>query len=191
MNEKNSESGDLNAETVEKILDIRGKLQTALAQVTLALTSTPRYRHQSIMDLTWMVLEPLARDRIAIATPKQDDANPLLKDSMAGVAIWATVSEEVDARIREQIRAGVFPIRMRPEDWTSGDQAWLLDVIAPSRKASSAVLQNFGRFVGKSSLRIHPIVARAVEPGLLEQIGLKSDASKDEPSDKDVSEPVD
>ena len=44
-----------------------------------------------------MVLEPLIRDRIAIAYPPKDDKNPL-----ADMVIWASVSEEVDVKIREQ-----------------------------------------------------------------------------------------
>lgn len=59
--------------------------------------------------------EPLIRDRIAIAYPPKDDDKPL--SDMAGMAIWASVSEGVDAKIREQIKAGVFPVRLNADDW--------------------------------------------------------------------------
>jgi hemolysin-activating ACP:hemolysin acyltransferase len=51
----------------------------------------------------------------------------------------------VDAKITEQVKAGVFPVRLANEDWTSGDKVWLLDVIAGDRKAATAVLANFRR----------------------------------------------
>lgn len=66
-------------------------------------------------------------------------------------------------QIREQIKAGVFPIRFKPEEWMTGDQkrslAWLLDVIAPSQKLASTVLANFSQVVKEGDVRIHPIVA--------------------------------
>ncbi len=36
-----------------------------------------------------------------------------------------------------------YPIRLKPEDWTGGETAWLLDVIAPSQRVATAVLKNF------------------------------------------------
>lgn len=86
------------------------------------------------------IIEPLLRDRVAIAFAKnesdQRDANP----APVGVAIWASVSEEVDAKINEQVKAGVFPTRLAQDEWTSGETLWLLDILAPNRKAASAVI---------------------------------------------------
>jgi cobalamin biosynthesis protein CbiD len=45
-------------------------------------------------------------DRIALAYPGNKGGQDF--DDISGVAIWASVSEEVDARIRDQIRAGTF-----------------------------------------------------------------------------------
>lgn len=44
-----------------------------------------------------------------------------------------------DAKIAEQTKTGVFPIRLKPDDWTSGEIVWLLDVIAPSREMATTV----------------------------------------------------
>jgi hemolysin-activating ACP:hemolysin acyltransferase len=65
----------------------------------------------------------------------------------ADVATWASVIEEVNARIREQIKAGVFPVRLKADEWTSGAINWLLDVIAPDRKSTASVIANFSRVV--------------------------------------------
>lgn len=121
----------------------------------------PRYRHQTIADLHHLVLEPLIRDRVAIAHPARQDRAALI--DITGVAIWPSLSDEVDAKIREQIKAGVFPIRLKPEDWTSGSNNWLLDVIAPDRKATGQVITNFGRVVKGGDLRLHPVVAGLVD----------------------------
>ena len=64
--------------------------------------------------------------------------------------------------IREQIKAGAFPVRLKPDDWTSGEITWLLDVIAPSQKLATDVLLNFRKVLKTGSdVRIHPVVATA------------------------------
>jgi cytolysin-activating lysine-acyltransferase len=106
-------------------------------------------------DLTQRVAEPLIRDRIAIARPTKEE--PGMLTDIAGFAIWASVSEEVDAKIRDQIKAGTFPIRLKPEDWQSGSINWLLDgeahaaigsrraPNAPDRKTAGRVIANFAK----------------------------------------------
>ena len=97
----------------------------------------------------------------------------------------ASVSDAVDAKIREQLEGGAFPIRLKPEEWNCGDKVWLFDVIAPSQKMASAVLANFKQVVAPlaagspqgsrqgqaNEVRIHPIVARQVDPELLKKMG--------------------
>ncbi len=66
------------------------------------------------------------------------------------------MSDEVDAKIREQIKAGAFPAPLKAEDWDSGDIAWLLDVIAPTKEQARAVVKNFGQVVKDGKLYVHP-----------------------------------
>nr|WP_221231013.1 toxin-activating lysine-acyltransferase [Sphingobium subterraneum] len=87
--------------------------------------------------------------------------------------IVVMVSAEVDAKIREQIKGGVFPIRLASDDWASGEALWLLDVIAPPRKVATAVLANFSQIAKGRPVAIHPVVARSVEPELLEKMKVR------------------
>ena len=160
---------------IEKIKGVRAKVHESFGQVALAMTATPRYRHLSIADLRHLLLEPLIRDRVAIASTAQD---PTKLDAPVGVAIWASVSEEVDAKLREQIKAGVFPARLQPEDWTSGSINWLLDVIAPNQKSATAVLANFKQVAKEGELRVHPLVARLVDAELLKQMARRPTAAQ-------------
>ncbi len=168
--EKESAKKKLDPEMVEKISAIRTRIHSTFGQVVIAMTAVPRYRHQSVADLTHMVMEPLIRDRVAIASPKTTDENPA-PATLAGIAIWASVSEDVNSKIQEQIKSGTFPIRLKADDWTSGDITWLLDVIAPSQKLSTAVLANFRQVVKEGQVRIHPLVAKMVDPELLKKMG--------------------
>ena len=116
---------------------------------------------------------------MVVATHKADDATAALDigalDNVAGIAIWASVSTEVDARIRAQVKARVFPVKLNPEDWTSGstdggDHAWLLDVIAPTPKLASMVTASFSRLVKTGELNVHPVAARQVDADMLRKL---------------------
>lgn len=167
-------AAQLDPEILKKVAQLRLQVRESFGKVVMAMMMLPRYRHQSVADLQHLVLEPLIRDRIAIAHSAQSD--PELSD-IAGLAIWASVSEEVDAHIREQVRAGVFPVRLKSEDWNSGSINWLLDVIAPDARSTAGVIANFRQVVKEGSLRLHPIVTRLVDPETLKKMGAEKMAT--------------
>jgi len=152
-----------------RIAELRNRVQLNTGQVVLAMMNLPRYRHQTLGDLTHLVLDPMMRDRLAIAR-RTVEGKPQGEDDVAGIAIWASVSEAVDAKIMEQVKAGLFPVRLANEDWASGDKVWLLDVIAGDRKAATSVLTNFRQLSGERAVKIHPIVARMIDPDVLEKL---------------------
>jgi cytolysin-activating lysine-acyltransferase len=159
----------IDPEVLKKIAAVRSHVRESFGKTVMAMMMLPRYRNQSIGDLQNLVLEPLIRDRIALAYPGNKGEKDF--DDISGVAIWASVSEEVDARIRDQIRGGTFPIRMKAEDWNSGTINWLLDVIAPDEKKTASVIANFKQVVKEGSLRLHPIITRLVDAETLKKMG--------------------
>jgi len=156
-------------ELVEKIAAVRSQVRESFGKVVMAMMMMPRYRHQTLGDLQHLVLEPLIRDRIAIAYPGDKDA--AAGADIVGLAIWASVSEAVDAAIRDQIRAGTFPLRLKPDDWNSGSINWLIDVIAPDQKTTARVIANFKQVVKQGSLRLHPLISRLVDEETLKKMG--------------------
>lgn len=170
QNENDPTAPELDAAMLKQISDVRSKVHETFGHVALTMTALPRYKNLSISDLGPLLLEPLIRDRVAIASqkPSEDEKQGL---NQSGVAIWASVSEEVDAKIREQVKAGVFPVRMRPEDWVSGDINWLFDVIAPNQKMATSVIANFKQVVGENDVRFHPLVTRLIDPEVLKKMG--------------------
>lgn len=167
--EDSQEPQPLDPALIAQITAFRTKIQASVGEVVLAMLNLPRYRHQSLADIMHLVVEPLMKDRIALARSGGEGKI----EETAGIAIWANVSDEVDAKIREQIEAGVFPIRLKADDWNSGDTHWLLDVIAPSQKVATAVLANFKQVVKDKSIRIHPVVSQLVDREVLEQMRTK------------------
>jgi hemolysin-activating ACP:hemolysin acyltransferase len=163
---------------LEKITAFRTRMQAGIGEVVLALFNLPRYRSQTIGDLMHLVIEPMLHDRIAIAKSPASEGKP---EQTLGFALWASVSEEVDGRIREQIAARSFPIRLKAEDWASGDIHWLLDVIAPNSKIATSVLANFRQVVKDKPIRIHPLVTQLVDKDVLEKMRVRT---PEEPADK-------
>lgn len=159
----------LDPELLSQITAFRTRIQASVGEVVLAMLNLPRYRNQTLADVMHLVVEPMIRDRIAIAKSGGDGK----LEETAGIAIWASVSDEVDAKIREQIQARVFPVRLKAEDWNSGDTHWLLDVIAPSQKVATAVLANFKQVVKDKPVRIHPIVSQLVDPAVLDKMKVR------------------
>lgn len=159
---------------LEKIGTLRAQVRESFGKVVMALMGLPRYRHQTLADLHPLVLEPLIRDRIA--HPANTERSALV--DISGFAIWASVSEEVDAKIRELIKTGTWPIRLKAEDWTSGDINWLFDVVAPDRAMAGRVIANFRQVVKEGELRMHPQIVGLIEKEMLEKIKPPADPSQ-------------
>jgi cytolysin-activating lysine-acyltransferase len=187
-----------------QIAETGKRIPSTLGQVVLPMAALPRYQVLSLIDLKAiapnldqnapLIRAPLEQASLIVATHKKDDDAPPFDaskmeigalDNVAGIAIWASVSTEVDARIRDQVKARVFPVKLKPEDWTSGStdggdhaplvQVGLLDVIAPSStnkspKLASMVLASFSRLVKSGELNVHPVAARQVDADMLRKL---------------------
>ncbi|MEL7469553.1 MAG: toxin-activating lysine-acyltransferase [Pseudomonadota bacterium] len=174
------QTAQIDPEIAKKITQLRSTIRENFGKVAMAMMMVPRYRAQTLADLNHLLLDPMLQDRIAIAYPgKADDKSG---PDMTGFAIWASVSEEVDTKVREQVANGVFPVRLKPEEWNSGEINWLLDVIAPDRKTTATVIANFRQVVKGGELRLHPVVARMVEPEVLEKMGARKTSNAEEPT---------
>ena len=113
---------------------------------------------------------PTPEMRAGIAKPRQAIQLGMGQETVAGIALWATVSDAVDARITEQIKAGIFPVRLSPEDWASGETVWLLDVVAADRRQATSVLANFRQVAGGRAVKIAPLVMRLIDPEVVAKL---------------------
>jgi cytolysin-activating lysine-acyltransferase len=143
---------------LQRVQSVKVSVQAAFGQAVLALSSVPRYRHQALSDLSHLVVDPLAHDCIAIVAPIEQAVI-----DVPTIVIWASVSAGVEGKLQEQIEAGVFPVRLKAEEWKSGDSVWLLDVISPSRKGATLALAQFKKIANAERFKSHPIIAHLVE----------------------------
>ncbi|MGY0793133.1 toxin-activating lysine-acyltransferase [Azospirillum argentinense] len=87
-----------------------------LGEIVRLLTQSPTHRHQFLADLEWSVMPALMLRQIHLFRSK---------GRVVGVALWATVSDEVDARLSSG------STRLAPYEWKSGEILWLVDIVAP------------------------------------------------------------
>ena len=66
----------------------------------------------------------------------------------------------------------MFPVRLKPDEWTSGKINWLLDLVAPSPQLATAVIANFKQVVKGGELRIHPLVSSLLDGETLRKMGV-------------------
>jgi len=98
----------------------------AFTQIIGVLMRSEHYKHYSLADLEWLVVPPMlaGQFRIGEVKPKTGGSAPV------AVVLWARVSADVDKRLTE---TGNAPIRLRPDEWTSGDILWLVHAAGQPR----------------------------------------------------------
>ena len=117
----------------------------AFGEVTSILMRSVNHRGLRLADLEWLVVPAVLTRQFSIAKAKpQNDANAA--GVPVGVAFWARVSDEVDQQL-----ATDGNVRLKPADWASGENYWLLEIVAP-QKVANAMLEELKRtaFAGKS-----------------------------------------
>lgn len=159
----------------DDVARIQKEVQSGIGRLAVAMAGLPRYRTQQLSDLPRLILDPLVRDRILATTLKRKPNGDEPQDeeqleATAGFAIWASVSDAVNTKIQDQVKSRVFPTILKPDEWTSGETIWLLDVIAPTKQLAQAVLKNFATIAKDKSVSVHPIVAESVGKDMIEQM---------------------
>ena len=111
-----------------------------LGEIVWIYSQSPTHKHFAIGDLEWMMMPALALEQYRVF---RGDKTPV------GVALWAYLSDEAEQKLDSG--AG----RLRPDEWKSGDNLWLVDMIAPfatpDNKQVEAMLADLikGPFAGK------------------------------------------
>ena len=91
-------------------------ISNVLGEIVWLMARSVNHRYLFISDLEWIVMQPVALAQYRLFYSK---------DHPVGVALWASVNEEVEGRLKKGIT------KMSPQDWNSGDRFWLIDLIAP------------------------------------------------------------
>lgn len=91
-----------------------------LGEMTWLLSQSPLHRGLRIADLEWLVMPVLVNRQFYLF---RDGERPV------GLALWARCNAAAAAKLE---RGLVEPgNQLTLEDWTSGDEVWLVDLVAP------------------------------------------------------------
>ncbi|MGI9381733.1 MAG: toxin-activating lysine-acyltransferase [Methyloligellaceae bacterium] len=115
-------------------------LAAAFGEIVSVLMRSPHYKHYSLTDLEWLVVPPLLNNQFSLAEAHNKEGGFA---APVGVALWASVSEEVDQKLAEGLDR---PVRLRPDEWRSGDILWMVDAVGAPQTVN-ALLERLGSTV--------------------------------------------
>jgi cytolysin-activating lysine-acyltransferase len=93
-------------------------------EIVWLMSQSAAHKHFAIADLEWMVMPAVLLNQYCLF---HDQARPV------GAALWAFLSEEAEAKL------SLNPVRLRPDEWKSGDRCWLLELTALAATADNGL----------------------------------------------------
>ena len=100
----------------------------SFSDVVTILMRTEPFRDVPLKDLSWLVVPAVAHRQFAIAHATKKDEETAKEQSgppmPVGLVMWAQVSDEVDRRLRGDLKTPV--VKLEPGDWNSGEIAWIM-----------------------------------------------------------------
>lgn len=91
----------------------------AFSGIVTLLMRSPADRHHSLADLEWLVIPAIARGQYVLGEAQSKESGAV---TAIGAVLWALVSEEVDKRLSDLSA----PLRLKPNEWRSGDIPWIV-----------------------------------------------------------------
>ena len=124
----------------------QARFAQSFSQIVAVLMRDPNFRNMRLADLEWLVLPPvmagqfgLAQVPMAQGRAKGQEADKVPQGAKTqeggvlvpmAVALWARVSPDIDKGLSESLDKDV---RLRPNQWASGDKVWLMAVAGDPR----------------------------------------------------------
>ena len=110
----------------------------SFAQIVAVLMRDANFRKMRLADLEWLVLPPVMAGQYRLAQAPSPVGRVKGKDGSeqggvlvpVAVALWARVSDGIDKALSESLDK---PVRLRPNEWASGDNIWLMAVAGDQR----------------------------------------------------------
>lgn len=123
----------------------QARFAQSFAQIVAVLMRDPNFRNMRLADLQWLVLPPVMAGQFRLAQvpmpqdTKGQEAGKAPQGAKAqeggilvpiAVALWARVSPDIDKGLSESLDKEV---RLRPNQWASGNIVWLTAVAGDPR----------------------------------------------------------
>lgn len=121
-------------EAMKNAAAVSKAVMAAFGEIVTVLMRTQEHRGKPLSDLEWLAVPAVTTGQFALAEA-QSKTNGMM--APVGLILWASVSPEVDARLRANLASG---LTLKPEDWKSGDILWVVEAVGDP-KILQAMLQ--------------------------------------------------
>ena len=119
----------------------QARFALSFSQIIAVLMRDPNFRNMRLADLEWLVIPAVMSGQFRLAqmpAPQgktegqasgkgQDNSGVLIP---VAVTLWARVSDAMDKTLSSNLDK---EMRLRPTDWASGDNVWLMAVAGDKR----------------------------------------------------------
>jgi cytolysin-activating lysine-acyltransferase len=127
-----------------------------LGDIVTILMRAPRHKGLPLDALRHSVMPAIMHNQFRIARVRKAGTRYA---APAGFAVWASVSDVVDQKLRN---AGSQPISLTFEEWRSGTNLWLIELVAPSAIAAG-LLKEIDEKVGRG----RPVFTHSTSQGVM------------------------
>lgn len=115
--------------------DQGAKFALEFSKIVTILMRDAIFRNLRLADLERLVLPPMLFGQCRVIHAKKARDGPFLP---VAVALWARVSPSIDKRLSEALEK---PPRLRPDEWASGSNLWLMTLAGDKRALSKLLTQ--------------------------------------------------
>jgi hemolysin-activating ACP:hemolysin acyltransferase len=113
------------AEDVKAGMERSRRTLVALGEIVSVLMKSQDYRGASLATVQMMVGPPIASGQFMVLSAHDQQRGVTAPTALA---LWANVSDAVDRRLSDGADS-----QMRPEDWTSGNNPWIIVLTGDQR----------------------------------------------------------
>lgn len=126
-------------------------VSATIGEIAVLFSKSPAHKHFMFADMEWMILPAVLTSQAYVA---ELEHKVIGARAPVAAVLWASVSDEIDRRLAA---APGQRIRLRPDEWASGDNVWVVDVAGtPDAIAGALAAVARGPLEGKTVKMILP-----------------------------------
>lgn len=147
-------------------------LESALGAVSMLAMKSANHKYLFVSDYEWLVMPPVALKQFVLFRTEKNEPIAFIS--------WASINEDVEKRLLSG------SIKLKPQEWNSGDKLYIMDMISPFGIGKEILKQlNEKMFKDKDVRIIRPKKdGKGIESKLLRDVIKEIDESKQQLADK-------
>jgi cytolysin-activating lysine-acyltransferase len=173
INNANNFNDTTNTPNMNKIkLPAFISLESALGAVSMLAMKSANHKYLFVSDYEWLVMPPVALKQFVLFRTEKNEPIAFIS--------WASINEDVEKRLLSG------SIKLKPQEWNSGDKLYIIDMISPFGIGKEILKQlNEKMFKDKDVRIIRPKKdGKGIESKLLRDVIKEFDESKQQLADK-------